>query len=86
MVTRKEVEELLEKHTAKEFYDQTLAQTELLDHRSKVIVSHIWVEPLLEGIIIKKFKNYEDLPSSFLKKTAPKCNCIPINSTWVLIL
>lgn len=61
MVTRKEVEELLEKYTAKEFYDQTLAQTELLDYRSKVIVSHIWVELLLECIIVKKFKNHEDL-------------------------
>ena len=61
MVTRKEVEELLEKYTAKEFYDQTLAPTELLDYRSKVIVSHIWVELLLECIIVKKFKNHEDL-------------------------
>jgi len=31
VVTRKEVEELLEKYAAKEFYDQTLAQTELID-------------------------------------------------------
>ena len=54
----------MEKYTAKEFYDQTLAQTELLDYRSKVIVSHIWVELLLECIIVKKFKNHEDLVDS----------------------
>jgi len=69
VVTRKEVEELLEKYTAKEFYDQTLAQTELLDYRSKVIASHIWVELLLECIIVKKFKNHEDpVDFNFSKK------------------
>ena len=26
-----------------------------------VLVSHLWIELLMESIIIKKFKNYEDL-------------------------
>ena len=61
MVTTKDVENLLENYTAMEFYDKTLAQTGLLDYRSKVIVSHLWVELLLECIIVKKFKNPKEL-------------------------
>ncbi len=61
MVTENDVNELLTKYTKKEFLDRTIAETELLDYRSKVLVSHIWIELLLECIIIKKFKNHEDL-------------------------
>ena len=61
MVTENDVNELLTKYTKKEFLDRTIAETELLDYRSKVLVSHIWIELLMEYIIIKKFKNYEDL-------------------------
>lgn len=69
MVTREDVEELFEKYTANEFYSQTLGQAELLDYRSNVIVSHLWVELLLECIIVKKFKNFEDLVDfNFSKK------------------
>ncbi len=63
MVTAKDVNELLTKSTKKEFFDRTmaLAETEFLDYRSKVLVSHRWIELLLECIIIKKCKNHEDL-------------------------
>ncbi len=61
MVTAKDVNELLANYTKKEFFDRTIAETELLDYRSKVLVSHIWIERLMEWIIIKKFKNHEDL-------------------------
>lgn len=61
MVTENDVNELLIKYTGKEFFDITLDETELLDYRSKVIVSHIRIEQLMECLIIKKFKNYEDL-------------------------
>jgi len=61
VVTAKDVNELLTKYTKKEFFDRTVAATEGLDYRSNVIVSHIWIELLLECIIIKKFKNHEDL-------------------------
>ena len=61
MVTAKDVNELLANSTKKEFLDSTIAETELLDYRSKVLVSHIWIELLMECIIMKKFKNHEDL-------------------------
>ncbi len=63
MVTAKDVNELLINSTKKEFFDRTmaLAETELLDYRSKVLVSHRWIELLLECIIMKKCKNHEDL-------------------------
>ena len=61
MVTENEVNELLTKYTKKEFLDRTLDETELLDYRSKILVSHIRVELLMECIIIKKFKNHEDI-------------------------
>jgi len=61
VVTAKDVNELLANSTKKEFLDSTIAETELLDYRSKVLVSHIRIELLLECIIIKKFKNHEDL-------------------------
>ena len=61
MVTAKDVIDLLANCTKKEFFDRTIAETELLDYRSKVLVSHIWIERLMECIIIKKFKNHEDL-------------------------
>ncbi len=61
MVTENDVNELLTKFTKKEFLDKTVDDTELLDYRSKVIVSHIWIEVLMECIIIKKFKNHEDI-------------------------
>ncbi len=61
MVTAKDVNELLTKYTKKEFLDLTLAGTELMDYRSKVLVSHIWIELLMECLLMKKFKNHEDL-------------------------
>ena len=69
MVTENEVNELLTKYTKKEFLDMTLVGEELLDYRSKVLVSHIWIERLMEWIIIKKFKNHKDkINFSFSKK------------------
>jgi len=69
VVTEKDVNELLANYTKKEFGDITIAETELLDYRSKVLVSHIRLEQLLECIIIKKLKNYEDLIEfNFYKK------------------
>ena len=47
MVTKKDVNELLTKYTKKEFLDGILDETELLDYRSKVIVSHIRIEQLM---------------------------------------
>ena len=61
MVTAKDVNELLKKYTKKEFLDITLAETDLVDYRSKVLISHIWLELLMECIIIKKFQNHEDI-------------------------
>ena len=61
MVTENDINELVTKYTKKEFFDKTDIGTEFLDYRSKVIVSHLWIELLMECIIIKKFKNYEDL-------------------------
>jgi len=63
VVTAKDVNELLTKYTKKEFFDRTMAiaETEFLDYRSKVLVSHSWIELLLECIINKKCKNHEDL-------------------------
>ena len=60
-MTEKDVNELLAKYSKKEFFDLTDAETESLDYRSKVIVSNIRIEQLMECIIIKKFKNHEDL-------------------------
>jgi hypothetical protein len=61
VVTEKDVNELLTNYTKKNFLDLTTAGNEFLDYRSKVLVSHMWIELLLECIIIKKFKNHEDL-------------------------
>ncbi len=61
MVTAKDVNELLTKYTKKEFLDITLNETELLDYRSKILVAHIWIELLMECILIKKFKNHKDI-------------------------
>lgn len=61
MVTAEDVDKLLANSTKKEFFDRITAGAELLDNRSKVLVSHIWIELLMECIIIKKFKNHEDL-------------------------
>ena len=61
MVTENEVNELLTKYTKKEFLDRILDEKELLDYRSKMLVSHLWIEQLMECIIIKKFKNHEDI-------------------------
>lgn len=61
VVTAKDVNEFLANSTKKEFLDLTIAETEFLDYRSKVLVSHIRIELLMECIIIKKFKNHEDL-------------------------
>ena len=47
MVTENDVNELFTKYTKKEFLDRTVDETELLDYRSKVLVSHIWIELLM---------------------------------------
>ena len=60
MVTAKDVNELLANYTKKEFLEITLAETDLVDYRSKVLISHIWIERLMECIIMKKLKNHED--------------------------
>jgi|APSaa5957512535_1039671.scaffolds.fasta_scaffold13842_4 hypothetical protein len=61
MVTEKDVNKLLMQYTKKEFFEKTLVGEELQDYRSKVIVSHLWIELLMECIIVKKFKNHENL-------------------------
>ncbi len=69
MVTENEVNELLTKYTKKKFLDLTDFQTEFLDYRSKVIVANIYIERLMEYIIIKKSKDYGDLTKlDFSKK------------------
>ena len=61
MVTENEVNELLTKYTKEDFLDKTNDETESIDVRSKILVSHIRIELLMECIIIKKFKNHEDV-------------------------
>jgi len=69
VVTEKDVNELLTNYTVKTFLDLSTAGEEFLDYRSKVLVSHMWIEILLECIIVKKFKNHEDLMDfDFFKK------------------
>jgi len=69
VVTKKDVNELLTKYTKKEFLDMSDFETEFLDYRSKVIVSNIYIERLMEFIIIKKSKGYGDLTKlDFSKK------------------
>ena len=70
MVTEKEVNELFKKYTAIEYLEITDAETlAALDYRSKVIVAHIRIELFLECIIIKKFKNHDDISEfGFSKK------------------
>jgi len=61
VVTENDVNDLLTKYTKKEFLDMTVNETELLDYRSKVLVSYIRIEQLMECIIIKKFKNHKEI-------------------------
>ena len=61
MVTAKDVNELLTKYTKKEFFDRTIAETSGLDLRGNILVSHLWTERLLECMIIKKFKNHDEI-------------------------
>ena len=69
MVTAKDVNELLANYTKKEFLEITLTETDLVDYRSKVLISHMWIERLMECIIMKKLKNYEDISDfDFFKK------------------
>ena len=69
MVTENDVNKLLTKYTKKEFLDITDFETEFLDYRSKVIVANIYIERLMEYIIIKKSKDYGDLTKlDFSKK------------------
>ena len=69
MVTENDINELLAKYTKKEFLDITDFETEFLDYRSKVIVANIYIERLMEYIIIKKSKDYGDLTKlDFSKK------------------
>ena len=69
MVTENDINELLAKYTKKEFLDITDFETEFLDYRSKVIVANIYIERLMEYIIIKKSKDYGDLTKlSFSQK------------------
>lgn len=69
MVTEKDVNELLAKYTPKQFLDITDFESEFLDYRSKVMVANIYIERLMEFLIIKKSKVYEDLTKlSFSQK------------------
>jgi len=69
VVTENDVNKLLTKYTKKEFLDITDFETEFLDYRSKVIVANIYIERLMEYIIIKKSKDYGDLTKlDFSKK------------------
>ncbi len=69
MMTTKEVNELLTNYTVKSFFDLITFGEEFLDYRSKVLVSHMWIERLFECIIIKKFENHVKLKDlNFSKK------------------
>ena len=61
MVTENDVNELLSKYTPKQFLDITDLESEFLDYRSKVLVANIYIERLIEFLIIIKSKNHEDL-------------------------
>ena len=61
MLTEKDINELLAKYTPKQFLDITDFESEFLDYRSKVMVANIYIERLMEFLIIKKSKNYGDL-------------------------
>jgi len=69
VVTKKDVNELLSKYTPKQFLDITDFESEFLDYRSKVLVANIYIERLMEFLIIKKSKDYGDLTKlSFSQK------------------
>ncbi len=69
MATENDVNELLAKYTPKQFLDITDFESEFLDYRSKVIVANIYIERLMEFLIIKKSKDYGDLTTlSFSQK------------------
>ena len=69
MVTENDVNELLAKYTPKQFLDITDFESEFLDYRSKVMVANIYIERLIEFLIIKKSKYYGDLTKlSFSQK------------------
>jgi len=69
VVTEKDVNELLAKYTPKQFLDITDFESEFLDYRSKVMVANIYIERLMEFLIIKKSKDYRDLTKlSFSQK------------------
>jgi len=53
VVTAKDVNELLANFTKKEFLEITLAETDWVDYRSKVLISHIWIERLIMHLRIK---------------------------------
>lgn len=61
MLTEYNVDELLAKHTPEQFLDITNIESEFLDYRSKVLVANIYIERLMEFLIIKKSKDYGDL-------------------------
>jgi len=69
VVTEKDVNELLAKYTPKQFLDVTDFETEFLDYRSKVLVANIYIERLMEFLIIKKSLDSGDLTKlSFSQK------------------
>lgn len=69
MVTAEQVNELLTNYTKKEFLEIINSQTDWVDYRSKVLISNMWIERLMECIIMKKLKNYEDISNwKFYKK------------------
>jgi len=61
MITEENVEEFLAKYSPKQFLDATCIGSEFLDHRSKVIVANIYIERLMDFLIIKKSKNCKNL-------------------------
>jgi len=61
MLTEKDIDELLTKYTPKQFLDITDIETEFLDYRSKVLVANIYIERLMEFLIIKKSLDSGDL-------------------------
>lgn len=61
MVTEQDLNVFLTNYTEKQFIERIVNETEGLDYRANLLVSHLWIELILECLIIKKFKNHDDI-------------------------
>ena len=83
MLKEKDIKTLLTKYTKPKLLAEIRDEVSTDDLRTNILLSHLWAERFMEGIIIKKFKNHTEINQfDFSRKRKILFGLGIINNDW----